>query len=166
MTSRKIKVLIDLDSIERNPNAGATSTNIPGRGTTEEVWRIGRTRITLIDGHFSNAQSPVNDGVFPGDTPVLISRTVDRPVITIGHQPEPEYSFSYLPKKIQCRSCGKTSCITDLLSDIYFRGDDECVSSERICPHCDTWNCISGEIEWESIEDALRRKELRDGNRN
>ena len=65
------------------------------------------------------------------------SWSVIREVSLISHLPVPEFSYDYLPTKVQCSNCKREFLHTKLESD---SGRPVCYS-DAICPHCQTWDC-------------------------
>lgn len=70
--------------------------------------------------------------------------------------PQPEYLFEFQKDiSIVCFACGLPVLLKDLESD----SDDEGGYSDAICPHCKVWECFIEPLVYETIKDALLRKE-------
>lgn len=159
-------VRINRQTLRRNPNAGNTTSVLPG---------IAHSELTFTDEHgryeFTNAgddwycRSCVTTGPLrfqPGEvvaTDTLIADPSKVRVTTHGnnqiihHQPEPDWLYEYEPTPVTCNNCGETFDATELTSDCAWTGDDEICSFE-VCPKCDAWECC--EVEYEQPDDVAR----------
>jgi hypothetical protein len=67
--------------------------------------------------------------------------------------PDPDYLFEYIPKDVQCSSCGATFDYSLLESDCICSWEidiDDYAYSDTVCPKCKAWNCC--EIEFEEFD--------------
>jgi hypothetical protein len=72
--------------------------------------------------------------------------------------PSPKYLFEYEPMVVKCVHCGEESPVEDFDDDWVFDGFDEHRLVD-ICPRCKRPNAIGGTVQYETIEEALKRKE-------
>lgn len=72
--------------------------------------------------------------------------------------PSPQYLFEYEPMNVRCGYCNAEFPIEDLKEDsIWDDGGDTPICD--ICPKCNEADCVREEIKYETIEEALERKE-------
>ena len=81
-----------------------------------------------------------------------------RETIETTTPPREKYLYNYKNKEIQCKECGSkfdhSYLKTELETDDFVSYNVLCT----VCPICGEWNCCN--IEYESIDDALKRKNL------
>jgi hypothetical protein len=142
-----MKALINLDTLRRNPDEGATTSHITGLATitrksqwhyadgwhyTEEQY-IKDQWVML---HHSRQPEPLKNGGVWAE----IDQHED--FIEICHAPKPKWLYEYVYPEHNCTACGKL------------------VPIGSICPNCD---CEGEEIDHETVEEALKRAEWRGG---
>lgn len=164
----KYKILIDLNSINKNKNAGETTTVIPSRRTvTFEAYQLPdyfKDEENCIINEWTEIDGIKKDfkGIIISEK--LMQRCIDEKpnvhiIVDIEHQyvnhfPIPEYSYDYENTKVICNSCEKEIMTKDMQSEEYFDGEDD-YYSDTVCPLCNAVDCC--ELIYESIEDALKR---------
>lgn len=82
--------------------------------------------------------------------------TIDLNSIVKNEENQTSSKLTYDPLKVECEYCGSIFDHSHLNSD----GEEICGvynSSDTICQVCGAWDCC--EVEYESIENALNRKE-------
>jgi hypothetical protein len=173
----KTLILIDLSSIQKNPNAGNTITYLFGDQNAEfecnkipeflienKHYILTETNITdkkekykgiLIQKEFTNDlielfQKWAFDNKI-NNTDYFFNITWDRSIIEVSHIPEPKYFYNYENPYVKCSYCEADFLVGELESDEL---DD--VFIDKICPKCGMSGCV--DIIFESIEDALKRK--------
>lgn len=156
-------ILINLNSIKHNPNAGATSTFVGGTWTIYFNC-VGKLPLFFKDGENCRITEIDNDkhsGIILD--PALLDKCIneevkgikismDRNVQEINHFPISAYNYKYINTKLRCKYCKKLIMSNDLKCD----GEDDGYN-EKICPECGAWECV--DIQYENIHDALERKE-------
>jgi len=173
-------VKINLRTLKENPNAGNT-ISVVNRGSTinasfnfhdinilekiADCFIIDKysKRNIMSEFHFSGRVIKKGPKVFYNK---LIKLGVDPSTITVNienhfhhvhHAPEPKYLYKRTDPKVTCKSCGKKSKVSKLISDeSYYRSTDEYIYYENTCPACGTVECA--DIKYETIEQALERK--------
>jgi hypothetical protein len=119
--------LIDLATMKKNPTAG--------KNLYLENWGPVTVREVFING-------------------VLTEREETRHVVPVRTmQGEPEWLYEYEPCICTCRACGRKFEFNQL-KDAEWDGDD---GSFEVCPYCDEWDCLTEEVENETVEEALNR---------
>ena len=170
------KILIDLSSIRKNPNAGRKEFMIPGQTHIKEVYEHG----VIVDGYLISYDSKIMKrfkkdkdlfdsveellkvdlttvGVIDRDRLFgkLLLREDNREITTHRtFHPDSNYLFEYESKNIKCRYCNSKFDHTELASD---SSNDGVGYSDTVCPKCGLWDCCI--IEYEDIEDALKRRD-------
>jgi hypothetical protein len=160
------KLLIDLNSIKRNSNAGGTSTSVYAGHTIKFTADI--LPNDFIDGENCYLTNWGDDGTVSGyildnkffeknikdrRSGIYFTKYIEHHVI--NHSPIPEYSYEYENISVVCCGCGKIIMTNDLESDV--DGSNENYSN-RICPKCGEFYCC--DLIYEKIEDAIKRKKI------
>jgi DNA-directed RNA polymerase subunit RPC12/RpoP len=159
---------INLNSIKKNADAGSSQTHI-NKGWTWTVCGTGEILsilkdaencyITNIDYDFNNNiknytailfDDSLVDALF-GKKNIQLKAKAN--YISINHFPIPLYIYGYEDAEVTCYDCGKSFNHKELKNI----NDDECYN-DKVCPYCSVWDCC--EIEYETIENALRRKNI------
>jgi len=159
----KYFIKIILSSIEKNKDAGATTTFVQGpikvlfKTTLLPEYFIDGENCIITEYEVENAVKTNYSGLItsnelmkrmakekPDDMIIEVSNDVQR----IDHQPIPKYSYEYENIKVRCASCGKKMYSDELESDCYDDG-----YSDTICPKCGAWDCC--ELEYEKIDDVI-----------
>jgi len=163
---RKYFVKIDLDSIEKNKDAGKTISYFLRRQTIyfetnqelPDYFKDGENCYITEQCWTPDGQVKIR-GVINSDELLRICEEkkpnikyeFERDIDCIYHAPIPEYSYNFENIEIRCVTCNKRIFLSDLNFD--------CVEdnfSSTICPECSKWDCC--ELEYETIENALIRK--------
>jgi hypothetical protein len=63
--------------------------------------------------------------------------------------------FYYEPTEVQCSGCGWKGDASQLNSDCIEYSSDNC--SGAICPECGEWECVDGDLHWETEEELEKR---------
>jgi hypothetical protein len=168
---KKYFIKIDLRTIRKNPNAGSQTTYIPGRSTIR--FTGSKLPSCLVEGvncfiteWVSDQNGTEINGVINGsltEEQILIIKKetpdfyieFEREVITYNHLPEPDYFYGYCKTKVKCNYCGRIFKY-DRLNNHHWDGE---TFLDHYCPYCEEPECC--EIEYEDIEDALKRKNER-----
>jgi hypothetical protein len=119
---------IDLSSIKENPSAGRTTYLIPGKSWTE-VSEDGKTTTTRRD--------------------VQQMRSLT---------PEPKWLYEYEPIELECQHCHAKIKPEDITDDWWDTMDGDEVYIPNICPVCKKADCLAEKLQYETIEEALKRK--------
>ena len=163
---KKFFIKIDLNSIEKNKNAGNTVTRFSRRsyitfqcdqlpndfilpeGCYIMQHTIGKNKMTDIIGHldFYN-ESTISS--FPKDSHLTIK--IEIPICEMIQPPEQKFFFEYENTELVCSNCKQKIMSYDLDNDYDFSDS----YSDTICPLCHCFDCC--EIKYEIIEDALKR---------
>lgn len=167
-----MKILIDLNSIEENEDAGANVTyeqdtarcTFKGSHIPLEYLKDDRFIFGTYSYHSSNDGNPYisGSGYITGaiDTDLLdevkglMDIEITRPVREICHKPIPKYSYSFENVEINCSNCGASNNLEDLVEreitipkDLYEYTEYDC------CPNC----YEPQQIKYETIDEALKR---------
>ena len=159
----KYKIMIDKNTIRKNPNAGMTQFKIhDGHIDKYELYANGK----IVNGFLYEATGieaiKLMDEQHRSLNPLtdeqkkclgsLISISEKRDVSQIIHDPEPLYLFDYEPQKVQCEKCKAEFDHTEL----DFDDNDEWSYeySDTVCPKCHYFNCC--EIEYQDIYEVMR----------
>jgi hypothetical protein len=162
---KKYFLKVDWKTLKKNADAGSTESPVPGcECTMFKVYKLPScfkegvnctvTGYDLKDGG-CNFEGYIIDPKLAfeireqGISGVELIQT--KLVHRIRHAPIPEYSYNYENKKLKCEYCGEAFRYLELKAEC---GEDSC--SDKICPKCGAWDCVS--IEYEKLEDALKRK--------
>jgi len=70
--------------------------------------------------------------------------------------PEPEYFYKYIDKKVKCNNCGKTFSYTKLEDDYGYDGENEYLI-DNICPKCHCSECCD-KLEFEKFNKSMVKK--------
>jgi len=173
-------VKVDLRTIKENPNAGNTLSVVDNGSTVTASFK--HHNIEILDKikdcfiveryskrnvlsyfHFNGRVIYKGPKVFYNK---LLKLGVDKDSIEINienhfhhmhHAPEPDYYYKHLDPKVKCKHCGTKSKVSEMSSgEFYYSSTEEYIYYENICPACGVIECV--DLEYESIEDALRRK--------
>ena len=158
---KKYFIPINLRSIKKNPNAGATVTYLPGRKVAEFT---ALSRPAILKANEEYIITSVGNGYITGvikgqeainkiikDMPHDFSLNIKTEVVELNHMPEPYYFFEYRKIKVKCSSCGAQFDHSELETEESLSGD----LLFNICPRCQDINCC--DIEYEKIGNALKR---------
>lgn len=175
------KILIDLDSIKENPNAGRCRTVLLGEWTGYckiDVWEPGV--LCLPPGCIAISELKVNDGILDPHTQYEVNIgnweayealrnnknvtdiSISREPYIIEHMPEQKYHFQYENTKVTCSSCSTPIPVNKIITEEVDAGS-KCgphIIEIKICPLCDSHG--SFDYEYESIDGAIKRKNKRD----
>lgn len=163
------KILIDLATIKKNPDyAPGCRRYMPSTGTVSFVCRGGiPSLLTNENTRFTSEDSGIIFDLHSIDSNALAKELIDkgiqmelnyeRETIEITTISESEYDFEYVPTMVKCYACKAEFLHTELETDDYFDGTDDHYTSEA-CPNCGAWDCLDGEWEWETVEEAVLRK--------
>lgn len=166
------KILIDIDSIKDNPNAGKTQTVQLGEWTGScmiKVYDRGELKVPL--GCLVTAENVFPDHSIEYDIRIgsieayeeLSVRTnvfnleMSREHFHFSHLPEPKYIYDYENTPVQCSNCLQMIPVRKIEIETIDAGS-KCGSESietTICPLCDDHNTL--EYEYETIDEALTR---------
>ncbi len=168
-------IKIDRASIKRNPNAGATVSMMQGhREATFMFPEGGRIPAELLDkvvfSEWADSVKPEEGNrqrgyiINPDDADLFrvckgIFISVDGGLQRVEHMPLPEYQYKHENPAIACLNCGEMVPVNDIADGVIYDGNDDEVWVDQICPHCHAYDTF-GEIEYESIEDAIKQVKL------
>lgn len=165
-------VKINIDSIQKNPNAGNEITHIPGAiewsfrakvlpsyfvdgiNCIIREWGINPTTGKMQDviGYITSAK--LLDRI-AHEQPSGLQLQMDRDILRVEHFPEPEYFYEYEDTRVICDHCGEILHIKDLRDDSFWDGGEVYLLMD-ICPNCGESPAV--ELEYESIDEAIIRK--------
>ncbi len=160
------RILINLSSIKRNPNAGSTRSYASGPVNITFEYE-GEVPDYLIDGENFFMESWTEGPEGKRFTGVLKDHSLQDKLIAdkngsvtvnsernvIHHMPEPSHHFNYEDTNVQCGQCEATFDFNKLESDENELGG----YSATVCPECEAWHCC--ELDVEQLDEALIRKE-------
>lgn len=174
-------IKIDLKSIKENPDAGNTVSHANGMVEAYIIFKCQNKEVDRIKGELKdNVYISVEDYIFDFGIVELqgfvnhnyldkiipkllelgvknenIKYSVTNNVIPIYHAPEPKYFYKYLKTKVECDHCSAKFKHSELKDEEWYDGDDV-IYATNTCPKCGGSHCC--DLEFEKIEDALRRK--------
>lgn len=122
---------INLNTLRENPSAGNTTYHVPGREHTDvSVGENGEIQVTKTR-EYHTLRSMI---------------------------PEPAWLYEREPLEVECQHCHAKIQYGDVEEDWDILGDGDEVHVTNICPVCKASDCLSEEVEWETVEEALKRK--------
>lgn len=167
-----LKILIDINSIKPNPDAGRTSAII-NRGTEWSGEYTGEIPDWLKDHVIEICKKPEGNGyktqfIGNGEPPKDFFERAKEDE-NLGFEvhansevvhwkfPDPEYLFKYERTALKCDECGNEVPVVDIVRDYDFGGYalDECPKCEAL----DSFPVPPEYREFEDIDDALKRAE-------
>jgi hypothetical protein len=170
------KILIDLKTIERNPDYAPGTRQYANKGPMRITFKCNGPlpesfkeydNILINNNIIKNTEndSYYYEGTVIGelDIPALqkeipvkdLTLHWEREVMEVSNLGDSEWYFKYEPTFVTCTECGSMFSHEYLESDEANRGDNY---SSEVCPVCGEWDCC--EVEYEDIRDALKRKAI------
>lgn len=151
-----VEIKIDRSTIRRNPNAGKTSYNIPGKPET--------TKVVADNNRIQEYQIYGNKEILMTDRPRIIGDIPDGnimksrrfPIETIHSIfPQPQFLFDYHPTELTCEYCDYKFPHT-LLFDDYCEFSDTFRNNVCPNPNCQVSECC--EISYEPLTSELAER--------
>jgi len=144
-----MKILIEEKSIRKNPNAG--KTEVDAYGLVNITINVGGKSIPVRCKPSSEILQKLSKKY--GPISIEMNRSHER---MRSLAPDPDFLFNYKSTKVTCTNCNKQFYHTKLQSDYIYTEEGE-IYSNKICPHCETWDCIEDNLDFETLEEYKRR---------
>lgn len=163
-----VKILVDLRTIKKNPEAGKTHFLVEGRRDFYGKYKGAQLPKDMEPFCFVTYQEFNTNGAFTefhskgqADMDVLKGHEKDIEGLTFTHtpheintRPQPKYLYDYEKTKLECSNCGSKVRHDHIESDWAFDGEDEVYT--EWCPICKEVGTFPAR-EYESITEALKR---------
>ncbi len=171
------RILIDLESIKENPNAGTTTSVVLGPWAGYcKIDVYPPDKLLLPYGCSAISERYMHDGISDPCTQyeIVIGNlssyeilrqnenvseiSMNRDNTYVFHAPDPKFIYQYENTRIRCNNC-KQLIPQAKIDKKYINSISKCVDTDLsydVCPLCD--ECNTFEYEYETIEQALIRK--------